>query len=268
MRNFSCVVLTLVLALVAGNLNARTEVVKDPSKSDLITELFVKKGVEGTLVVASSAGKILHTYNAERAQIRFSPASTFKILNTLIALDAELVTPENSKFEWDGKQRSVSAWNADQTLRSAFKVSCVWCYQEIARNLGISTYVAALSANKFGNERVGDQVDLFWLNGELKISAMEQIEFLKKVNDYSVPYRRDHVDSVKLMMLDEQTSGYSIHAKSGWAASPLNVGWYVGYIAKGSEQWLFAMNMQMHRPGQAELRKKIMIQSLQILEII
>ena len=130
-------------------------------------------------------------HNEKRAKQQLSPASTFKILNTLIALDVGVVTSKDSVFQWDGTKRGLDAWNKDQTLQSAFKVSCVWCYQEIARNVGESRYRSALMDANYGNQRIGDQVDQFWLNGELQVSALEQINFLSRLVSDSGPFRRD-----------------------------------------------------------------------------
>jgi beta-lactamase class D len=156
----------------------------------------------------------------------------------------------------------------DQTLESAFKVSCVWCYQEIARLVGSERYVSSLAINDYGNQQVGDQVDQFWLNGDLRISAIEQVGFLKRLHDYALPYRREYVDIVKEIMLDESGIDYAIYAKSGWTGSSLHVGWYVGYVEKGDKTWLFAMNMRMDRADQGALRKALVVRSLRALGII
>ena len=111
-------------------------------------------------------------------------------------------------------------------------------------------------------------MDEFWLNGDLQISANEQLAFLRKLYDYSVPYRREYVDIVKGIMLIEQSTDYTIHAKTGWTGTEPQVGWYVGYVDKSDETWLFAMNMRMDRPEQAALRKELTMRSLRALGIL
>ena len=234
---------------------------------DAVADVFATEDLVGTIVVESADGKTRHVHNQERANTRFSPASTFKIPNTLIALDAAIVTSASSQFTWDGTTRWVAAWNSNQTLESAFKVSCVWCYQEMARQIGRNTYISELAQIDYGNGIVGDHADQFWLNGDLQISASEQIEFLRKLYNYSIPYRREHVDIVKAIMLTEQSTDYDIYAKTGWAGPEPHVGWYVGYVEKNNETWLFAMNMRMDRADQASLRKELTIRSLQALGI-
>lgn len=239
-----------------------------PDRHEAVAEVFASKGIEATLVVANADGKIEHVFNEERSKTRFSPASTFKIFNTLIALDAGIVTSESSPFTWDKQDRGVAVWNQDQTLRSAFKVSCVWCYQEIAREVGAAKYTEALSGSGYGNENIGDQVDFFWLNGDLKISAVEQIAFLKQLLDNSIEYRPEHVEIVKSIMLNDAGSDYKIHAKTGWTGPEHHVGWYVGYVVKGNDTWLFAMNMRMDSAEQAALRKELTIKALRVLALI
>lgn len=258
----------LMLILAVSVASSDTSNNQKDSGIDAVAEVFRAEGVVGTFVVASSEGKVLHVYNDERSKLHFSPASTFKILNTLIALDAAVVSSKDSPFKWDGTDRGRPAWNKDQTLQSAFKVSCVWCYQEMARSVGLNRYAAALAEINYGNEQVGYQVDEFWLNGVLRISALEQLEFLKILVDYSVPYRREHVDIVKAIMLDEQRADYAIHGKSGWTGPELHVGWYVGYVEKGDDIWLFAMNMRLDSAEKASLRKELTIRSLRALGLL
>jgi beta-lactamase class D len=235
---------------------------------DAVAEVFQVENVIGTLVVATADGSPVYVLNEDRSRVQFSPASTFKIPNTLIALDAGVVTSKKSSFTWDGTDKGRSAWNKDQSLESAFRVSCVWCYQEIARDVGGDRYVTDLESLKYGNQDIGSQVDMFWLNGDLKISAMEQIAFLSELYNSSVPFKREHVDLVKSIMLVEETADYSHYAKSGWTGPTQHIGWYVGYVEKGDDVWLFAMNMRMDRAEQAGLRKELTVRSLRALGLL
>lgn len=264
MRVICGVIYLLVMSMAYGDSGGQQEELQ----SEPLARVFQAEGVVGTLVVASADGEVLHMHNAERAETRFSPASTFKIPNTLIALDAGVVTSKATTFTWDRSDKGLPAWNRDQTLESAFKVSCVWCYQEIARSIGSERYKTALAGIEYGNQKLGDHVDQFWLNDDLQISAHEQIAFLRKLMDYSLPYRREHVDIVKDIMLAERTADYSLYAKTGWTGAKLGVGWYVGYVEKGDKVWLFAMNMRMDRAEQAALRKELTTRSLRALGIL
>jgi len=233
-----------------------------------LAAVFARSGVEATMVVESLDGMTRHDYNTDRAAIRFSPASTFKIPNTLIALDLGIVDSADSPFAWDGADRGVERWNRDQTLRTAYQVSCVWCYQEIARAAGPDAYRAALDRLDYGNQQIGENVDQFWLNGALEISAEEQITFLRRLVEGGFGYDARHRKILKDIMVAESGDGYTIFAKSGWTGAELAVGWYVGYVEAGDQTWLFAMNMRLVDAADAGLRQKLAIESLSALGII
>lgn len=237
-------------------------------RSDAVRDAFLADNVQGTLIVESLDGTDSIVHDESRAAERFSPASTFKIVNTLIGLDQQIVTSRHSRFAWDGVERDVPAWNRDQTLASAFAVSCVWCYQEIARRAGPEVYRVALERLEYGNGQVGDAVDNFWLNGVLRISAREQIEVLRRIVSYNVPYSREHVDELRAIMLLEQGQDYRLYAKTGWTGPALHVGWFVGFVETDASTWLFAMNMDMDAAIQAPLRKEVVLRSLRALGLL
>ena len=236
--------------------------------AEKVAALFAAHDVEGTLVIESLDGYRTIIHNPERASEQFSPASTFKIPNTLIALEHGIVTSKDSPFNWDGTDRSLPQWNRDQTLESAFKVSCVWCYQEMARALGAGAYVAALRDLNYGNREIGAAVDQFWLNGDLRISAFQQIEFLRSFYLGDTGYDERHVAIVKDIMRVEVSESHTLYAKSGWTGAGLAVGWYVGFVETPGETWLFAMNMRMNDAAQAPLRQQLTVEALGKLRMI
>ena len=105
-----------------------------------ISAIFSAEGVDGTIILKSLRADRTITHNDPRTSRRFASASTFKIFNTLIAVQENVVSLEGTVFKWDGKAYDFPDWNRDQTLESAFKVSCVWCYQEIAKRVGEENY--------------------------------------------------------------------------------------------------------------------------------
>jgi len=237
-------------------------------RTDAIRDAFVADDVHGTLIIESLDGTDSIVHNDSRAAERYSPASTFKIVNTLIGLDQQIVTSRDSRFAWDGVERDVPAWNRDQTLASAFAVSCVWCYQQIARRAGPEVYLRDLERLNYGNGAVGDAVDRFWLNGVLQISAREQVEVLRGIVSGTVAYSREHLDELKAIMLMEEGGDYRLYAKTGWTGPALHVGWFVGYVETGDGVWLFAMNMDMDAAAQAPLRKDVVLNSLRALRLL
>jgi len=120
-------------------------------------------------------------YNPAAASQEFIPASTFKIFNSLVGLETGAIKDENEIMKWDGEKRMYDVWNQDLDLTNAFKYSAVWFYQQLARKIGEEKMKYYIKLNHYGSEDISGSIDKFWLDGGLKISADEQIEFLKKI---------------------------------------------------------------------------------------
>ena len=234
-----------------------------------ISELYKKHGVEGTLVIASLDGSIEYIHNSVRAKRRYLPASTFKIPNTLIALEEGVIKDDKEVIKWDGRDKGWPAWNKDQTLKAAFSISCVWCYQEFAKHIGNELYVQYLNKLNYGNKSTGKDVTTFWLDGELGISANEQINFLRKIYLDNLPIKSRNINILKTIMLVEENQRYSLRAKTGWTNRVKDQhGWYVGYIEANGKIWLFANNIQIKSKSDLVFRKQLVIESLKLKKII
>ncbi len=229
-----------------------------------IEKIFKNKEVEGTIVIESLNTKKIYIYNDKRAKNLYSPASTFKIPNTLIALNEGIVT-KDSVIVWDKKIREYESWNKDQTLLTAFKSSCVWCYQEFASKIGVEKYKKYLKELNYGNKKIGDDVTRFWLDESLKINAFEQINFLKKLHKNNLPFKQNDIDALKNIMIDEKTSNYTIRSKTGWEG---RYGWYVGYVETKDDVWFFAMNIDTKSKDDLPKRKTITLETLRLKGII
>ncbi|MGR8935440.1 MAG: class D beta-lactamase [Gammaproteobacteria bacterium] len=234
-----------------------------------IAELFDREGIDGTLVISSLSGGKTFVHGESRAGRRFSPASTFKIFNTLIALETKAVSGKDAVLTWNGHRYAFPDWNRDQTLESAFKISCVWCFQELARRIGAQKYRHYLRKAAYGELTEPFELTTFWLDGSLTISALEQVEFLKKIYRRSLPFDVSSYATLRQIMSVEQTPDFTIRAKTGWAARVTpQVGWYVGYVETLQDVWLFAANIDIRSENDLSLRRKLTREALQLKGII
>ena len=117
---------TLILFVISINLHA---------EENKIESLYKLNDINGSILIESVDGKVKYQYNVSDKE-SFIPASTFKIPNTLIILEEGLIKNQFEIIKWDGKEREYAPWNKDQTLKSAFQHSCVWCYQRYAKQVG------------------------------------------------------------------------------------------------------------------------------------
>lgn len=239
--------------------------------SALIADIFKQNGVEGCFILYDLHKDQWLIYNEERSKKVFSPASTFKIPNSLIALETKAVAHRYQIIPWDGEKRSVKAWNQNHDLGSAFKVSAVWFYQEVARRVGKKRMQAWVDTMQYGNQDISGGIDQFWLQGALRISPKEQIEFLKKFYHEEFPFAPENYQAVKDIMNAQKTDTYTISAKTGWgiqANENKDVGWYVGYVETMDDVLFFVNNIDILKNEDAKARINIVHEVLKELEIM
>lgn len=229
-----------------------------------LANIFDRSKLNGTIVISALNDDIKYIYNEQRAVKSYIPASTFKIINTLIALEEKVIKDEDEIIKWDGKVRSYTPWNKDQTLQSAISVSCIWCYQKFAKEIGNDKYLAYLKNINYGNHKTGSKVTTFWLDGDIKISAMEQIEFLKKLYRNELPFKQRYIDITKKILTVEKTENYIIKAKTGFSGK---IGWYIGYVETKNGVWFFALNTDVTK-DKLKYREQIVMEALKMKNII
>ena len=234
-----------------------------------LAKLFATYHVDGTMVISSLNGEQRFVHNDDRANYRFTTASTFKVLNSLISLEEKVISGKSGILKWNGHIYDYAPWNSDQTLTSAFKVSCVWCFQELARRVGSEKYRNYIHNLSYGKLNEPFNETTFWLDGSLKISAIEQIDFLKKVHLRSLPFKAHSFNTLQEIMTVENAANFTIRAKTGWAvqAKP-QVGWYIGYIETKEDVWFFATNIKINSKKDLPLRQKLTREALVIKGII
>jgi beta-lactamase class D/2-keto-3-deoxy-L-rhamnonate aldolase RhmA len=210
----------------------------------------------GECVVFAPLGGPETVVGGEECSRRTLPASTFKVPHALIALQTRVVT-DKSIVKWDGKKRDYAVWDRDQTLESAIKMSAVWVFQQFATSIGRDRELEHLRAFRYGSASFEHDVTSFWLNGDLRISPLEQVAFLRRMFSYDLPVDRIHIDTVKADLTMprgkfENASGVHdfplrwpagtvVRVKSGnGTVNGERVSWLVGALEIGGTQYLFA----------------------------
>jgi len=211
--------------------------------------LFAQRGLEGCFVVKSGAGTI--RVNPARAATPLRPASTFKIVNALVALESG-VAPDTTFFmKWDGVEREFPAWNRDLTLEQAFRASALWYFVELGRMNGRERLGAAMRALDYGNADATGS-DQFWIDGGLRISADGQVRYLDRLSRGEVPFSARSLELLRQIMLLDKGVGpdgpWALYAKTGMAlrgggAKDIPVGWLVGFVERNGKICPFALNV-------------------------
>lgn len=226
-----------------------------------ISNLFLSSGKnDGVLLIESLDGSLSYNFNSKNLTSKYSPASTFKIPHTLIALEEGVIANEATMVKWDQVKRSYAPWNKDQNLSTAFAFSCVWFYQEFTKEIASKTYVKYLKMFKYGNAEVGPNIKTFWLGGDLSISVRQQVDFLKNVYNKTFSLSTNSYSVLSKIMLNKKTATYSVYSKTGWAGKD---GWFVGYVVrKGNSPIFFACHIPIDKESDLPLRKTLVFDSL------
>lgn len=230
--------------------------------------------LEGSILVYDLQTGQRFQHNPQRNQTAFPAASTFKIPNSLIALETGAIANDLALLTWDGVTRELPTWNRDLNLREAFKYSAVWFYQVLARRTGHAQMQDWITAIAYGNQNIGTaaELDRFWLNGTLQISPEGQVDFLRRLSANELPFSEGAIATVKDIMIAEQTPDYTLRAKTGWYGfgnpDVQNIGWYVGYVERGQEVYVFATNIEINDPADGAARLEVTRRCLRELGIL
>jgi beta-lactamase class D len=221
-----------------------------------LAKYFADKGVQGTFALLDLATDTVVVWNEARAKERFTPASTFKIANSLIGLDTGAVKSVDEVLPYGGKPQRFKHWERDMHLRDAIKASNVPIYQELARRIGLERMRASVKKLGYGNMEIGNVVDRFWLDGPLAISAVEQTEFLGRLVEGKLLVNPEATRAVKEITLLEKTESYELHGKTGWQVDEKRqIGWWVGWVERDGKFYPFALNIDMK--GEDDAAKRV-----------
>ena len=246
---------TLALFAAASTLPSRSLANVVYPKTQLRTDLakhFADVGTDGTFVAYDVDAYTLIASDHDRSAEAKLPASTYKIPNSLIALETGVVQdPDKDVFKWDGVKRPIEPWNKDHTMRSAIAVSAVWVYQEIARRIGEARMQKYVDLFEYGNRNIGGGIDQFWLTGDLRIDPIQQVDFLDRLRRGVLPISKRSQELVRDILPVTQVGDAVIRAKSGLLGAERgqpSLGWMVGWAEKGDGRAVFALNMDCKEP--------------------
>lgn len=223
-------------------------------------------GFTGAMLIYDLNNERWMAGHAELVDTEALPASTFKLLSSLAALETRVIHGADQLIVWDGVTRERTETNTDLSLRDAFRLSSVSHYQHLVREIGSGRMRVLLREAGYGNMDMDGGLDTFWLSGDLRITPRQQIEFLLRLYEGDLPFRPEVMRTVKGMALIEDTEDYKLYAKTGLAqvADGENTGWWVGWVEKDDNVYFFATLLLAKNPDDSFILKRISV-SRQIL---
>ncbi len=212
-----------------------------------LKHFFDENHVNGTFAMFNNGTGEFTVYNLKRYRdSAFLPASTFKIVNSLIGLQTGKITNDSMIIKWDGIERQVKEWNKDLSMYEAFRVSAVPYYQEVARRIGRDTMQFWLDSLSYGTKKITSRIDTFWLDNSLKIKPDEELGLVKRLYFHQLPFFDTYEDIVKRAMLFDDNSNYKLSYKTGWGQTEKGnqLAWIVGWIEENKHPYFFVLNFE------------------------
>ena len=214
---------------------------------------FDENKVKGCFGLYNNSTNQFTFYNKKRfTDSSYLPASTFKIVNSLIGLQTGVITGDSMIIKWDSVQRQMADWNKDLSMYQAFRVSAVPYYQEVARRIGKDRMEFWMDTVNYGAGkkdtafRISTAVDSFWLDNTLKITPDEQLGLMKMLYFNQLPFFKAYQEIVKKAMLFENTTIYRLAYKTGWGRQENgdHLAWVVGWIEENNHPYFFVLNLE------------------------
>jgi len=215
------------------------------------------------MITAKNTNMLL--VNKKRAVQPYSPFSTFKVANSLIGLDTKVIENAKQPLTFDQAKYPVQKWwpavwkLPSYNLSSAYKFSMVAIYRQLASDIGQQRMQSYVTNFVYGNQNISSGIDNFWLDGSMKISAVEQVTFLQRMHQKKLAVNPENIEKLKEVMLVESTADYKLYAKTG--AGRANgadkkdksmLGWYIGFVENTAGVHYFAFNFT--RDSYAEMK--------------
>nr|WP_234994514.1 penicillin-binding transpeptidase domain-containing protein [Pedobacter caeni] len=234
---------------------------------EALKKVFRTYGVEGSITIYDYKSKKWLYSDAVDAKIPMQSASTFKIINLLIALETGTIKDENEIIPWPGKTDTAlygyrPEIYRDISVKEAFEVSAGWAFIEIAKKIRRPVYLSYLKQSGYGNLDLSEKGDDFWNFGPMKISPENQISFLLKLYEGKTPFSKRNTELLKKVMITESNAEYVLRSKTGWTRTEgQDIGWWVGYIVNKDRPYFFATRLrkELGKPNAnfSKLRKEI-----------
>jgi beta-lactamase class D len=238
------VIAGLLLLLVLGSCSPNN--VKEDNS---LKKYFDENKVTGCFALMNNGTGKFTVYNLARYRdSSYLPASTFKIINSLIGLQTGKISSDTMTIKWDGVKRQFDSWNKDLTMYEAFRASAVPYYQEVARRIGKDTMQFWLDSLSYGTKKITTAVDTFWLDNSLKITPDEELGLVKRLYFDQLPFYKTYQEKVKHAMLFEDNANYRLGYKTGWGfwneKTGKHIGWLVGWIEENRHPYFFVLNIE------------------------
>ncbi len=241
-------------------------------EDDSLGKYFRAEGVEGCFALLDNATNKFTVYNLPRFRdSAYLPASTFKIVSSLVGLQTGLIPSDTAVRKWNQVHSGRPECDKDMHMYDAFRVSCLSWYQQMLKDLPKDSMQRWLNTLEYGNKKIS-RMDSFWVDNSLKITPDEQLGLIKRLYFNQLPFHRMNQEIVKRAMVFTDNSNYTLSYKTGWGKNEAghHIGWVAGWIEENRHPYFFVLNLESARPDAdiRSIRMRILDNILQDLDLM
>lgn len=240
----------------------------DPILSSHLTSNGTHVGTQhGCFLLADLKSQKVVQQNGDTCDVRLSPASTFKIVLSLIGYESGILKNSANPI-WhyhESYKAPFSSWKLPQGPATWMSNSCVWYSQVLTKKLGMTKLKSYIQKFNYGNQNLsGDDgknngLTNAWLGSSLKISPREQMMFLQRMLNKKLSLSSSTYDLAKeILLIGKLKNGWVLYGKTGTALDKNNsvnslsaindsheqsVGWFIGWITKDNRTLVVIKNI-------------------------
>jgi len=228
------------------------------TEDNSLKQYFDAQGVNGCFGMFDNGQGHFTIYNLHRYRdSSYLPAGTFDILQSLIGVQTGVVKDDSALIvngvalkidhtaPLSGQMLPDSSKCSSPliTLTDAFRHSCPFAFQNLARRIGKDTLKKWIDSLGYGNKDISS--DVFWMDNHLTITSDEQLGLVKKLYFDQLPFFPRSQKLVREMMLMEGNSNYQLSYKTGTGTRKDGHAftWYIGWIEENKNPYFFVLNL-------------------------
>ena len=198
---------------------------------------FAEYGHTGAFLLQRDGARsqTLHDNDASAAK-PLHPASTFKVLLALIALETGALRSADEIVKWNGTPYpDRPQWQKDMALREAMQSSSEHYFGVLATRIGHERLAEWVARTGYGNGRIGPNPPRVWHDGVLTVTAHQQLAFVDRLRRGALPFSAKTIAAVKTSMLDSSIHGRRLYGKTGTYQRNDDTahGWWIGWVEGG-----------------------------------
>lgn len=216
-------------------------------RASLATARFADYGHDGAFLLQRDGRPTQVVHDDAFADTPLRPASTFKVMLGLIALETGALKSADEIVRWDGTPYPKHPeWQRDMTLRQAMQSSSEGYFRILAKRIGRERLAQWVTRVGYGNGRIGDSAPDVWHDGVLTVTARQQLAFVDRLRRGDLPFSKTTIAAVKAAMREDGKSATKIYGKTGTHFDGRHGNaWWIGWVEGPHGSASFALGAEL-----------------------